>query len=53
MQRKNGDVDEQYLSILRFTERINIGLLSWVGYDFNEFHGVTRDGVNHDFGDYF
>ena len=51
MERPNGAVDEKNLGIWRFTERINIGMVSLVGCDFNEVHGVTSYGANHNFGD--
>ena len=53
METPNGAVDEKHISIRRFTDRINIGLLSLVGCAFNEVHGVTRDSAKHNFGDYF
>ena len=52
MESLNGAVDEKYLRIRRFMERINIGLVSLVGCAFNEVHGVTRYGENHNLGDY-
>ena len=52
MEMLNGAVDEKYLRIRRFMERINIGLVSLVGCAFNEVHGVTRHGENHNLGDY-
>ena len=52
MERPNGAVDEKYLRIRRFMERINIGLVSLIGCDFNEVHGVTRYGEHHNLGDY-
>ena len=39
------------LGIWRFSERINLGLVSLVGCYLNELHGVTRDGENNNFGD--
>ena len=51
MERLNAAVGLKYLRIRRFMERINIGLVSLVGCTFNEVHGVTRDGANHNFGD--
>ena len=53
MERPNGTVDEKHLSIGSFTNIINIGLVILFGCAFNEVHGVTRDGANYDFGDYF
>ena len=52
MESLNGAVDEKYLRIRRFMEIINIGLVSLVGCAFNEVHGVTRYGENHNLGDY-
>ena len=49
MESLNGAVDEKYLRIRRFMERINIGLVSLVGCALNEVHGVTRDTANHNF----
>ena len=34
-------------------EKINIGLVSLVGCAFNEVHGITRDGENHNLVYYF
>ena len=45
MERRNGAVDEKKLGIRGFMERINFGLVSLVGCNFNEIHGVTRDGA--------
>ena len=52
MKRTNGAVDEKYLGIRRFKDRINIGLVSLIGCYFNKVHGVTRDGANHNFSYY-
>ena len=52
MERPNVAFDEKYLRIRRLMDRINIGLASFVGCVFNEVHGVTRYGENHNLGDY-
>ena len=52
MERPNVAFDEKYLRIRGFMERINIGLVILVMCDFNEVHGVTIDGENHNSGDY-
>ena len=52
MERTDGAVNEKYISIGSFMERINIGLMSLVGRVFNELHGFTRYGTNHNFSDY-
>ena len=52
MERPNGAVDEKHLGIVGFTERINLGLVSLVGFSFNGVHGVARDIENHNFGNY-
>ena len=52
MEGKNISVYEKHLRIGRFTETINIGLVSFFGYTLNEVHRVARDGANNNFGDY-
>ena len=52
MEMLNGAVDERHIGVGSFMERINIGLVSLVGCAFNEVHGVTRYGENHNLGDY-
>ena len=47
MERPNITVDYKHIGIGRFTEIINIDLVSLFGCAFNELHGVTRDGANH------
>ena len=44
---------QKNIGIGRFTDRINICLVSLVGCDFNEVNGVTRYGSNHNFCDNF
>ena len=46
MEMPNVSVDEEHIIIGIFTKVINLGLVSLVGYIFNEVHGVTRNGAN-------
>ena len=52
MEGPDGAVDERHLGIISFTERINLGLVIFVGCAINEVHSFTRNVANHNFGDY-
>ena len=53
MEMPNGSVDGKHIRVRIFTEIINIVLVSLVRCSYNELYGVTRDGANHNFVDYF
>ena len=52
MKRPKVSFDKKQFRIGSFAERISLGFVGFVDFNFNEVHGVTRYGTNNNFGDY-